>query len=465
MVIMLTKTLITKLNNCYIDSSFSNTSTGNTNLINIEVPSTTGNTVRSPFTIRTKDGYALKYDDNAGNVVYRLPLKWVDYQLTEPQVIAEYTNLFTEYTFNLKTLSTYENADPVIDFIPPTYRRNNGNGGYINVPVFEYSDIAEQKENIFIIDTGFKDTSGKSTYIVSYFGKNPNKCKLDLAYEMDTNYLEPGNQPNYVFKTNNGRYFTIYDTNAVAMFGADETGWGGTPITGIVSISANAEKIGEVIVEDNTDGLFTTYVVSQNDLKKIADTGSIYSEIIINTYSYPLKFNEKDLLETDIVIGNTPLQNHKANRFQIAEPKIKIFSFNVPYLKDVESCKLLLPFNTEITLDYDIIRGKTINGYIQYEVSTNSSTLYIDNGDDVFYKDIVVIETVVPFKPTGEYKNFKETEKRLGKQIPTLLIKCLQEETQKYFIKGVIEYPIKGILKEEFDLLNEELQKGVITNE
>ena len=247
--------------------------------------------------------------------------------------------------------------------------------------------------------------------------------------------------------------------------GEDGIYWGGTLISGIVSISANAEQVGEVIEEDNTDGLFTTYVVNQNDLKKIADTGKIYSEIIINTFSYPIKFTDEDLLETNIVLGNTPIEDLQAKRFQIAEPKIKIFSFNVPYLKDVENCKLLLPFNQEIILDYDIIRGKVINGYIQYEVSTNSSTLYIDNGDVEFYKDSLIIETVVPFKPTGEYKNFKETEKRLGKQPPTLLIKCLQEEKQYNYIQGFIEYPIVGILKDELNLLNSELQKGVITNE
>ena len=461
----LTKTLITQLTNCYIDCSFSNTSSGNTNLINIELPSEQGDIVRSPFTIRTKDGYILKYNENTGNVVYRLPPKWIDFELTESQVIAQYANLFTEYTFNLQSLSTYENINPVIDFIPPTYRRSNGDNGYIKVPVFEYSDIAEQKENIFIIDTGFKDTSGKSTYIVSYFGKNPNKCKLDLATEMDTSYLEPDEEPNYTFKTNNGRYFSIHNSSFIAMFGADETGWGGTAITGIVSISANAEQVGEVIEEDNTDGLFTTYVVGQNDLKKIADTGSIYSEIIINTFSYPIKFNEEDLLDTNIALGNTPIEDVTGKRFQFAEPKIKIFSFNIPYLKDVENCKLLLPFNQEIILDYDIIRGKVINGYIQYEVSTNSSTLYIDNGDVEFYKDSLIIETVVPFKPTGEYKNFKETEKRLGKQAPTLLIKCLQDEKQYNYIQGFIEYPIVGILKDELSLLNSELQKGVITNE
>lgn len=459
----LTKTLVTQLNNCYIDCSYLNISTGNTSIINIEIPNQNGDVVRSPFTIRAKDGYSLKYNEMTGNVVFRIIKNFINFEMTEPEIISYYNNYFNEYTFNLQSLSTFKNIDPIFNFNPPTQRISVGGGSYQNVPLFEYSGIKEQKENIYIIDTGVKNYNSQTIYIASYYGNDPKKCKLDLVFELNTDYLDPGEEPNYNFKTTNGRYFRIYDD--VGMFGADETGWGGTFISSIVSIRANAEQVGEIIEEDNTDGLFTTYVVSQNDLKKIADTGSIYSEIIINTFSYPIKFSEEDLIETNIVIGNTPLQNNKAKRFQIAEPKIKIFSFSIPYLKDVESCKLLLPFNQEIILDYDIIRGKVIRGYIQYEVSTNSSTLYIDNGDVEFYKDSLNIETVVPFKPTGEYKNFKETEKRLGKQPPTLLIKCLQEEKQYNYIQGFIEYPIVGILKDELSLLNSELQKGVITNE
>lgn len=462
MVILLEKTLITQLNNSYIDCSYS--SDGNTNLVNIEVPNPNGDDVRLPFAIRTKDGYVLKYNENTGNVVYRFANKNYDYELLKSQVIAGYNNYFTEYTFNLSTLSNYNNTDPVTEYIPPTYRKYNGNGSYINIPLFEYSDIEEQKENIFIIDIGVVIESSYSSYpiyLVSYYGKDPKRCKLGVFLEKFIH--EEWGIPDYTIKTASGRMFSEASFNA--QYGADETGWGGTRITGLVSISANAEKVGEIIEEDITDGLFTTYLVNQSDLKKIADEGSIYSEIIINTFSYPLKFDEDELLETNIVIGNTPLEDTKVKRFKRAEPKINIFSFNVPYLKDVESCKLLLPFNPEIILDYDIIRGKVISGYIQYEVSTNSSTLYVDNGDVEFYKDSIVIETVVPFKPTGEYKNFKETEKRMGKQIPTLLIKCLQEENQHHFIQGVIDYPITGILKDEIDLLNTELQKGVITNE
>ena len=443
---LLTKTEITQLNNCYIDGSYSYK--GVVQVVNIEIPDPEGHDLKPLFTIRTKDGYALKYDKNSGKVVYRFPTELLVYTMTLPQVIEGYTSYFNEYTLNLADLSTYENIDPVIEYKPPKYSNAN---------LFEYSDIEEQKENIFIINTGITAVTKFKTFpvfVVSYYGKDPKRCKLKLLMEVFTGAYE--------IKTQSGRMFSEYRNTA--QYGTDRLG-NGTVISSLVSITANAEKVGEEIQEDNTDGLFTTYVISQTDLKEIANKGTVSSEIIINTYSYPIKFNAADLIETNIVLGNTPVNDIKGKRFKFAEPKVKLFSFNIPYLKDVESCKLLLPFNPEIILDYDIIRGKTISGYLQYEISTNSSTLYIENNDVEFYKDTIVIETVVPFKPTGEYSNFKETEKRLGKQIPTLLIKCLQEEKQHHFIQGIIEYPISGILQDEMNLLNTELGKGVITNE
>ena len=447
-MIILDKTLITQLNNSYIDCSYTNK--GTTEVVNIEVPNPNGDSVRLPFTIRTKDGFNLKYDDKTGSAIFRFTKPAFKKSLSETELSTNYSNYFNEYNFNLVNLSTYEKTDTVTEYIPPTYSSK---------PLFEYSDIEVQKENIYIFKTDVVHSS-YPIYIASYYGNDPKRCKLDVIREV---FKSP-----YEIKTQSGRMFNRYQMGI--RYGSvtnPNTGMTspGTPLSDVVSISVNAEKVGEVIEEDTTDGLFTTYVVNQSDLKKIADTGKIYSEIIINTFSYPIKFVETDLLETNIVLGNTPLEDMKGKRFKRAEPKIKIFSFNVPYLKDVENCKLLLPFNPEITLDYDIIRGKIINGFIQYEVSTNSTTLYIDNEDVEFYKDTIVIETSVPFKPTGEYRNFKETEKRLGKQVPTLLIKCLQEEKQFQFIQGIIEYPIEGILKDELELLNIELQKGVITNE
>ena len=455
---MLNKTLIEELDNCYIDCSHSGSD--NTIVVNIENPDPKGDYVLQPFTIRTKDGYTLKYDEKTGSVKYRIYKKYFSSNTSEDKVNENYTTYFTDYVFNLQTLSIYENNDPVIQFITPAYPQPIGDNT-MALPRFEYVDIEEQKENIFIIDTGVKNIYDKAIYIASYYGNNPNKCKLELLEEVTPDPF--GGSESYIIKTKSGKMFTTNDDFPI--YGGDPFGGGGIHITPIITISAHAEKTGESIDDDNTHGLFTTYVLTQKDLNDIANKGAIYSEIIINTFSYPIKFNDDDLLEVDIKLGNTPLEDIKGRRFKRAEPKIKIFSFNIPYLKDVESCKLLLPFNTEIVLDYDVIRGKTINGYIQYEVSTNSSTLYIDNGEVTFFKDIIVIETVVPYKPTGEYTNFKETEKRLGKQSPTLLIKCLQEEQQQHFIKGFINYPITGILKDELNLLNDELQKGVITNE
>lgn len=455
---MLNKTLIEQLENCYIDCSYSGSD--NTIVVNIETPNPNGDEVLQPFTIRTKDGYTLKYDEKTGSVKYRIYKNYFPETTSEDEVNANYTTYFTDYVFNLQTLLNYENSDPVTQFITPTYSQPTGDNT-TETPRFEYADIEEQKENIFIIDTGVKNIDDKEIYIASYYGKHPNKCKLELLEEVTPDPF--GGGESYIIKTTSGKMFTTIGN--FPSYGGDPFGGSSIPITPIITISAYAEKTGGTIDDDNTHGLFTTYVLSQKDLNDIANKGAIYSEIIINTFSYPIKFNDDDLLEVNIKLGNTPLEDIKGKRFKRAEPKIQIFSFNVPYLKDVESCKLLLPFNTEIILDYDVIRGKTINGYIQYEVSTNSSTLYIDNGEVIFFKDIIVIETVVPYKPTGEYTSFKETEKRLGKQSPIMLIKCLQEEQQQHFIKGFINYPITGILKDELNLLNDELQKGVITNE
>lgn len=460
-MVNLTKTIVDKLENAYIDSSYTNK--GSTVVVNIEIPDKEGNEVRLPFTIRTKDGYALKYDDKTGNIVFRFIKSTFKEDKEEAELIKNYSNYFIDYTFNLSNISSYKNDDPVTEYNPPTYLIEGEVHGR-RLPLFEYSDIGPQKENIYIFKTGI-EIRGKAIYIVSYYGNDPKRCKLDVVTEVSKNLY---GSPVFEIKTKSGKMFKSYPLNGLKYGGGYNPDTGisklGKKLSPVISLSVLAEKVGETIKEDVTNGLFTTYLVSQSDLKLIADESKISTEIIINTYSYPLKFDETKLLETNVVLGNTPTK-YKAKRFKISEPRLKIFSFNVPFLKDVESCKLLLPFASAITLDYDIIRGKVINGFIQYEVSTNSSTLYIDNGDVEFYKDTIDIETSVPFKPTGEYSDFREPQKRLGKQAPTLLIKCLQEEKQHNFIQGKIEYSINGILKDELDLLNQELDKGVIINE
>ena len=171
---MLTKTLIEQLNNCYIDCSYSGSD--NTIIVNIETPDPKGDDVLQPFTIRTKDGYTLKYNDATGNVKFRILKEYLDDSLTENEVIENYDTYFTEYVLDFKTLSTYENIDPVIQFFAPTYAQPMG-GTTAEKPRFEYEDIENQKENIFIIDTEVKNKNGENVFIGSYYGNNPNKCK------------------------------------------------------------------------------------------------------------------------------------------------------------------------------------------------------------------------------------------------------------------------------------------------
>ena len=92
----LTKTLITQLNNCYIDCSYTNSITGNTNIINIETPNPAGDNVRSKFTIRTKDGFALKYDENTGRIVYRFKKTNYNNETLLLDIIQNYNNYFSE---------------------------------------------------------------------------------------------------------------------------------------------------------------------------------------------------------------------------------------------------------------------------------------------------------------------------------------------------------------------------------
>ncbi len=82
---VLDKTLITQLTNSYIDCSYTNK--GTTEVVNIETPDSHGDSVRLPFTIRTKDGFNLKYDDNTGSVVFRFTKPEFKKSLSEIELI------------------------------------------------------------------------------------------------------------------------------------------------------------------------------------------------------------------------------------------------------------------------------------------------------------------------------------------------------------------------------------------
>lgn len=212
-----------------------------------------------------------------------------------------------------------------------------------------------------------------------------------------------------------------------------------------------------------TRNIFTTYVVNPSILSGIVGRQEIYNDIIINTLSYPIKFTDEYLTDTTIKIGGVETAS-VGKTFTINNMKTEIFKFTIPKFNNVEQCILNLPFNNSITLNYEDLENKTIIGTLIYEVLTGSTTLIINNGEFNIYKGKFNLGSDLPYKPTGEFSNYKKTETRLYNDIPLLIIKCSQIVKQDVIIKGLIESEIKGILKSELELLNSLTERGVLIN-
>lgn len=210
--------------------------------------------------------------------------------------------------------------------------------------------------------------------------------------------------------------------------------------------------------------IFTTYVVDPSTLSGITGSQEIYNDIIINTLSYPLKFNVDDLTEVNIKTAGIET-GIKGNVFNKNNVKIEIFKFTIPTFNNVEQCIINLPFNNSLSLNYEDLENKTIKGVLTYEVLTGSTTLIINNGQYNIYKGRFSLESDLPYKPTGEFANYKKLETRLSNDYPLLIIKCSQIIKQNEVIKGLIESEVKGILKSELELLNNLTERGVLINE
>jgi len=228
-------------------------------------------------------------------------------------------------------------------------------------------------------------------------------------------------------------------------------------------IDFNAKVSGVDPDKPLSKNIFTTYVVDPATLTKITTKQEIYNEIIINTLSYPLKFQDDDLAETEIKLaGEETSVTGKA--FIKNNVKTEIFKFTIPTFNNVEQCILNLPFNNSITLNYEDLENKTITGYLNYEVLTVSTTLIINNGEYNIYKGKFDLESDLPYKPTGQMANYSKSETRLSNDPPLLIIKCSQIVKQNEVINGTIKSEIKGILKSELELLNSQTEKGVLIN-
>jgi len=136
----------------------------------------------------------------------------------------------------------------------------------------------------------------------------------------------------------------------------------------------------------------------------------------------------------------------------------------VPDISDATECYIKIPFNNDVNLDYEDIKGKTIRGYITYEVLTNTTTLFITDEEKILYKNIISIGVEIPYKPTGELKGFKDIQTRLAYEEPKLYIKGVGKSVKGNYLKGFIKAP-KNILKDELNLLNNLLNEGVFIND
>lgn len=236
----------------------------------------------------------------------------------------------------------------------------------------------------------------------------------------------------------------------------------GEPISLLNNLIFTAD--GDKPVEpDVTDNLFTTYYLDSNKLDEIRQMGTVSSEIIINTYSYPIKFPDELIKDTTIKTGPIS-QTLESKTFIKNITTLDIFIFDVPDIPDVTECYIRIPFNNNVNLKYEDIRGKRIRGYISYEVLTNTTTLFITDEVETLFKNVITIGIKVPFKPTGSIEGFSEPVIRLASEVPKLFIKGMNKTVKGNYIQGKIKEPINRILKNELDILNELLNKGVFIN-
>ena len=420
----------TILNNVYLTYSFFKN--GSVNVVKIDKDTNNITDLQLEFKIVANDGYKIDYDDGQ----FELDLRTLTLDdlpnLTEPTEtdllkidLNEFATAEKIGVLTLKSTDDYNFHDvDVTNFktIEKTVETTDDYGEFSSVTY--YIVLIDPKETSCMIGV-YTDTDGNSIFSVNGEGK----AQFDLKPIFINDYGE----------TSDDTFFPVH------------------------KIAFNAKASGVEPEKPLSKNIFTTYVVSPATLAGIVGKQDIYNEIIINTLSYPLKFNDDDLSETTIKLAGEET-THKGKTFNKNNVKIEIFKFSIPTFNNVEQCTINLPFNNSVFLNYEDLENKTITGYLIYEVLTTSTTLIINNGDHNIYKGSFDIGSDLPYKPTGDYANYSKSETRLSNDTPLLIIKCSQIIKQNEVIKGIIQSEIQGILKDELELLNTLTEKGVLIN-
>ena len=218
-----------------------------------------------------------------------------------------------------------------------------------------------------------------------------------------------------------------------------------------------------------TNLAYDTYIIDDEQLSKLRDNGDLYNDLMINTYNYPLKFADSDLIETQFKIDSANF-NADCKKFASISTEIPIFEFDIPNVKGVESVEIYPIYSSKILIDYTVIQGKHIKGVSVYDCITNTNVLKI-LADDVLidYFDYN-IQTDVPINYNI---NKIQANGNISKRIPLfksfIIIKTteymlLDDEKQNYY-KGEITKLNSQILKKEFEMLENLFRTGIYINE
>lgn len=415
----------TILNNVYLYYSF--WQNGQVNVVKVEKDSGNITDLNLEFKIIANDGYKIDYD----NGHFELDMRDVNVEdlpkLTEPT---------DKYLLKID-LSEFATAEKI-----GTFKDNLDVDGYDcnfkNVDITNFKTI----EKTLSFKNDYGEVSSKTYYAVLIDPKETS-CMLGV-YTKVTNMPFGGLSLLHSFKNDYG------ETSPNTFFNVHK-------------IDFNAKAAGVEPEKPLSKNVFTTYVVDPEKLTTLSGKQEIYNEIIINTLSYPLKFKDDDLTETKIKLAGeeTSVTGKTFNKNNV---KTEIFKFTVPTFNNVDQCTINLPFNNSISLNYEDLQNKTITGTLIFEVLTNSTTLVINNGEYNIYKGSFDLESELPYKPTGQFANYSKPESRLANDSPLLIIKCSQIVKQNEVIKGTVKSEIKGILKNELELLNMLTEKGVLIN-
>ena len=412
--------------NAYVDTSFINFSNGN--IMVSSFSSDGGNKQERPIKdvlrVTANDGY--KFDlDNLEDYYFDVQFQREDdYDLTLP-----FTRVSLSEFEPVTDISSYDWLLDSVDY--PLYQSINPEGSMY------YTFTVGDTEHLILLYGGLRERD----LLFFTFIKWP--------YRYET-------------FTMNGVGWTYNDTFSIDKY---DVGTGQTIVASFLeNLNFVAIPTTSVPIEDTSKYLFNTYYINNEDLSILKENSGLVDSVIINTYSYPLNFIDDDLVEVDFSVANIT-KNIPAKRFLKNNTSVEIFRFTIPDIPDVTEVRVRIPFNNDVVLNYEDVRGKTITGRFVYEVLTNSTTLFINDGISDIYKTIVGVSVVVPYKPTGAYDAGNEPSTRLSVDEPKLFIKGVGQTVQGNYIQGFIREVVKDMLNSERDKLNSLLKDGVFFND